>query len=390
MDGIHDLGGKQGYGPVRYTLNATAFHSPWEVRVNAMYAHAVRSGIFNMDEYRHAIERMDPRHYLTASYYERSLTSLATLLVEKGVVAREELERRANGAFPLSSPSAPGRGNAPARQRFKPGDRVRVKLDFVPGHIRLPAYIRGKVGTVVGESPAYPFPMRTPTASTPRTSPRTTCVSARRTCGRTAAIRRWFTWACSRATWSARREIRGLEIALDVRGDAPSNVRPTGVASSSSTPRSFRVAALASSRLKARSFPARHVLRDGEIVRIQAETANTIGVAFGRFTIGLSAFGKDRRGFIDGIRVVAVGLVERRILPDGVEPLRPIALIAIRSTSADMTISSAASGCLPWSAWLPMMMKRFSPVISPAARSTWSTCRFFIEPRDFPARSSPT
>jgi len=158
MDGIHDLGGKQGYGPVRYTLNATAFHSPWEVRVNAMYAHAVRSGIFNMDEYRHAIERMDPRHYLTASYYERSLTSLATLLVEKGVVAREELEHRANGAFPLSSPSAPGRGNAPARQCFKPGDRVRVKLDFVPGHIRLPAYVRGKVGTVVGESPAYPFP----------------------------------------------------------------------------------------------------------------------------------------------------------------------------------------------------------------------------------------
>jgi len=158
MDGIHDLGGKQGYGPIRYALDATAFHSPWEVRVNAMYAHAVRSGIFNMDEYRHAIERMEPRHYLTASYYERSLTGFATLLVEKGVLTREELERRANGTFPLSSPSAPGRGNAPQRERFKPGERVRVKLDFVPGHIRLPGYVRGKVGTVVGESPAYPFP----------------------------------------------------------------------------------------------------------------------------------------------------------------------------------------------------------------------------------------
>jgi len=158
MDGIHDLGGKQGYGPIRYTLDATAFHSTWEVRVNAMYAHAVRSGIFNMDEYRHAIERMEPRHYLTASYYERSLTGFATLLVEKGVLTREELERRANGTFPLSSPSASGRGNAPQRERFKPGERVRVKLDFVPGHIRLPGYVRGKVGTVVGESPAYPFP----------------------------------------------------------------------------------------------------------------------------------------------------------------------------------------------------------------------------------------
>jgi nitrile hydratase beta subunit len=158
MDGIHDLGGKQGYGPVHYTLDATAFHNAWEVRVNSLYAFAVRSGIFNMDEYRHAIERMDPRHYLAASYYERSLTSLATLCVEKGVLTREELERRAGGTFPLSSPSATGRSNSPGRVRFQPGDRVRVKLDFVPGHIRLPAYIRGKVGTVVGESPAYPFP----------------------------------------------------------------------------------------------------------------------------------------------------------------------------------------------------------------------------------------
>ena len=158
MDSIHDLGGKHGYGPVRYTHHATAFHAAWEVRVNSLYAFAVRSGIFNMDEYRHAIERMEPRHYLTASYYERSLTSLATLCVEKGVVTREELEARAGGAFPLATPSAPGRANAPARQRFKPGDRVRVKADCVPGHSRLPAYIRGHVGIVVGESPPYPFP----------------------------------------------------------------------------------------------------------------------------------------------------------------------------------------------------------------------------------------
>ena len=158
MDGVHDLGGRQGFGRVRYTLNAPAFHASWEVRVNALYGHAVRRGIFNMDEYRHAIERMEPRHYLGAGYYERTLTSLATLCVEKGIVAREELERRAGGAFPLAAPSAPGRGNAPQRERFSPGDRVRVRLDFVPGHIRLPGYIRGKIGVVVSESPPYPFP----------------------------------------------------------------------------------------------------------------------------------------------------------------------------------------------------------------------------------------
>jgi hypothetical protein len=84
MDGVHDLGGRQGFGRVRYTLDAPAFHASWEVRANALYAHAVRRGVFNMDEYRHAIERMEPRHYLGASYYERTLTSLATLCVEKG------------------------------------------------------------------------------------------------------------------------------------------------------------------------------------------------------------------------------------------------------------------------------------------------------------------
>ncbi|HEX4332341.1 MAG TPA: nitrile hydratase subunit beta [Usitatibacter sp.] len=158
MDGIHDLGGRQGFGRVRFTQGATAFHAPWEVRANSLYAHAVRIGLFNMDEYRHAIERMDPRHYLTASYYERSLTSLITLCVEKGVVPAEELERRAGGAIPLATPSALGRGNSVAREQFKPGDAVRVKLDSVPGHMRMPGYIRGKAGIVVSETPAYPFP----------------------------------------------------------------------------------------------------------------------------------------------------------------------------------------------------------------------------------------
>jgi nitrile hydratase len=158
MDGVHDLGGRQGFGRVRYTQNATAFHEPCEVRANSLYGFAVRSGLFNMDEYRHAIERMDPRHYLRASYYERSLTGLATLLTEKGGATREQLEHLARGQFPLSSPSAPGRTNLSIRERFKIGDRVRVRNDHVPGHVRMPGYIRGKTGVIVGESPAYPFP----------------------------------------------------------------------------------------------------------------------------------------------------------------------------------------------------------------------------------------
>ncbi|MBV9890329.1 MAG: nitrile hydratase subunit beta [Rhizobacter sp.] len=158
MDGIHDLGGKQGFGPVRHAPNGSPFHADWEKRANALYGLAVRAGLLNMDEYRHAIERMAPRHYLSASYYERSLTGLATLLVEKGVVTHEELERLAGGAFPLASPSGPGRTNAPDPHRFRVGDRVVVRDEHFAGHVRMPSYIRGKRGVVVGESPPYPFP----------------------------------------------------------------------------------------------------------------------------------------------------------------------------------------------------------------------------------------
>jgi nitrile hydratase len=145
MDGIHDLGGRQGFGPIRYAAGAPVFHAAWEKRVNALYGMAVRRG-------------MPARYYLSASYYERSLTSLATLCVEKGIVAREELEKLAQGAFPLSEPSAPGRSNLPDRETFQAGDRVRVKNDFFAGHVRMPGYIRGKPGVVVSESPRYPFP----------------------------------------------------------------------------------------------------------------------------------------------------------------------------------------------------------------------------------------
>jgi nitrile hydratase subunit beta len=159
MDGLHDLGGTQGFGAVRLTRDsALVFHAEWEKRMNALYGLAVRHGVFNMDEYRHAIERMAPRHYMAASYYERTLTSLATLCVEKGVVSHVELQALAGGVFPLALALGPGRSNVVTRQSFQPGDRVRVRAEHVSGHVRMPAYIRGKTGVVVQESPRYPFP----------------------------------------------------------------------------------------------------------------------------------------------------------------------------------------------------------------------------------------
>ena len=155
MDGMHDLGGKQGFGKVNYP--AVPHEETWEPLVRALSGVALRKKIYNLDEYRHAIERMAPLHYFSASYYERVLTAAATLYVEKGILTAEELAARAGGAFPLSGSLGSGRQNA-AEQKFAIGEIVRVENECVSGHVRMPGYIRGKRGVIVSESPAYAFP----------------------------------------------------------------------------------------------------------------------------------------------------------------------------------------------------------------------------------------
>jgi nitrile hydratase subunit beta len=156
MDSLHDLGGKQGFGRVVYPWSQ--HDETWEPTVRALSACALRNHIYNMDKMRHAIERMAPRHYISASYYDRHLTAIATLLVEKGLTTREELEALAGGSFQLSGPIGPGRQPPADAQSFEVGEAVRVKNEHVPGHVRMPTYIRGKTGVVVGITPPYPFP----------------------------------------------------------------------------------------------------------------------------------------------------------------------------------------------------------------------------------------
>ena len=162
MDGIHDLGGMSGFGAVEIEPNEPVFHEPWEARAFALNNLGVRVlAAYNVHEYRHAVERMDPAQYLAASYYERWLTGVATLLVEKGVVALAELEARAGGRFPLSRPAAEVKpiGVTPReRPRFAAGDAVAVRDIHPAGHTRVPRYVRGKRGVVLRVSKRFEFP----------------------------------------------------------------------------------------------------------------------------------------------------------------------------------------------------------------------------------------
>lgn len=153
VDGIHDLGGMQGFGPVAHSPSEPAFHELWEPVARALLVLVADAVEASGGEFRHSIERMDPGHYLTSGYYEHWLTAAATLAVEHGLVSGSHLEARAGGRFPLSGPVlAPpvvDAGPDVTDPRFGIGDRVRVRAWHPPGHTRCPRYVRGKTGTVV-------------------------------------------------------------------------------------------------------------------------------------------------------------------------------------------------------------------------------------------------
>ena len=167
MDGIHDLGGKHGYGPVIREKDEPAFHERWEAAVFTMLAAARQAGAFNnSDRFRHSIERIEPAAYLLHTYYGRWLGGIETLLVEAGVLTTAEINQRslARGAQandlvaarPRSHPDPQGDGHAAGtarrkltrKPRYQVGDQVITWARVIEGHTRLPAYARGKRGRI--------------------------------------------------------------------------------------------------------------------------------------------------------------------------------------------------------------------------------------------------
>jgi nitrile hydratase subunit beta len=141
----------QDFGPVLAEPAEPVFDASWEGRMFGIGGIVTLQGLANTNTVRHAIERMDPAHYLGSPYFEHWLTAFATLLVEQGVLTREELEARTGAPFPLSRPSQAPPWTAAAgdaRSRFAVGDHVRVSEAHPRGHTRCPRYVRGKQGVV--------------------------------------------------------------------------------------------------------------------------------------------------------------------------------------------------------------------------------------------------
>lgn len=158
MDCMHDLGGVEGFSAVKRSAYTGAFEYDWELKIHAIGSCMLGKKCWGIDEQRHAIERMEPRHYMTASYYERQLTGFLSLTIEKQLCDYDELRNLIGTDFPLSRPAASGRQSSTPSYDFQPGQRVRVKNEFVSGHTRFPGYARGKVGTVLARSAVCHFP----------------------------------------------------------------------------------------------------------------------------------------------------------------------------------------------------------------------------------------
>ena len=171
-DGAHDMGGTHGFGKVTPEPNEPPFHAEWERRAFALTLAMATPGGWNIDMSRAARESRPPHDYLSKSYYQIWLAGLETLMAERGLVERDEIEaghalhppqpvkRRlsADDVAQVLYRGAPTGREPRAAARFAIGDRVRARSINPPTHTRLPRYVRGHVGVVERLHGCHVFP----------------------------------------------------------------------------------------------------------------------------------------------------------------------------------------------------------------------------------------
>jgi nitrile hydratase subunit beta len=170
MNGVHDMGGMHGLGPIAPEENEPVFHARWEARALAMTLAAGAWGRWNLDKSRRARESVPGADYLRMSYYEIWLAGLTALLLDSGLITREELASGHTTATKAKPPLTADRvaavlaGGGPtertiaAAPRFAVGAKVRARNIHPTGHTRLPRYARGKAGIVTRHHGAHVFP----------------------------------------------------------------------------------------------------------------------------------------------------------------------------------------------------------------------------------------
>lgn len=178
MNGIHDVGAADGFGPINIEVDEPVWHAEWEKAAFSFFPQTAAAGYFNLDEFRAAIEQMNPVDYMTTPYYAHWMHAFEIYLNRNDSSFAEELERRTKAY--LEDPSRPlpetvnhdladmvvgmAKNGAPARREvdrpaaFAIGDKVKVSATVPLTHTRKAGYIRGMTGEVVLSHGAFVFP----------------------------------------------------------------------------------------------------------------------------------------------------------------------------------------------------------------------------------------
>jgi len=171
MNGVHDMGGMHGLGPIAPEPNEPVFHEDWEARALALTLAVGAWGRWTLDESRFTRESIPGPTYLAMSYYEKWIAGLEALIVRHGLVTADELASgqpatAAKATPPLAAERVAGalaRGGPVDRTiaappRFAVGDAVRARNLNPTGHTRLPRYVRARLGEIVRHHGAHVLP----------------------------------------------------------------------------------------------------------------------------------------------------------------------------------------------------------------------------------------
>lgn len=172
MNGVHDMGGMHGMGPIEREQGEPVFHHPWEGRVFGLRRAMGAWRKWNIDVTRHEVELVSPVDYLRMSYYERQFTAFLVLLQKRGFVTAAEIATGiAAAGSPVSAPAltrekaaqlvakgVPATRDVPVPAKFRAGQRVRALNANPLGHTRQPRYVRGRLGTIARDHGVFVFP----------------------------------------------------------------------------------------------------------------------------------------------------------------------------------------------------------------------------------------
>jgi nitrile hydratase subunit beta len=174
MSGIADMGGTEGWGQVHPPArDEPVFPERWNGRAFALTLLSVRVSGWNVDAFRHAVERLDRHAYLDDGYFGRWLNASELMLTDSAILAPGAIEARARNLDgeqveepPIPTPDKPDYAptaegslrSVQAAPAFTTGERVRAKNSSPPGHTRLPGYARGHTGVVELIQPAAVLP----------------------------------------------------------------------------------------------------------------------------------------------------------------------------------------------------------------------------------------